>query len=124
MKMQDLLSLIRKTRQKRKWSQQYLADKAGIALGTLYRLEAGKSSPPVDIVLAILEALDLAIRIDDTGDTSTNVVSPEPQSEAPWMGDISALEKRILSKIEHLIMDHGRGGRGSRRPPSPSQDES
>lgn len=94
MKLPELVSLIRNARQKRAWSQQELADRAGIALGTLYRLEAGKSTPPVDIVLALLDALGLRIRVEEVDVAAVN---------SPWTNDMARLEERILLHLERIV---------------------
>lgn len=51
---------VREWRQRRKLAYRELADRAGIALSTLYRIESGTASPTV----AMLEKLARALGID------------------------------------------------------------
>ncbi len=46
-----------KARNKKKWSQQELANRAGISIGGLINVELGKREPKVGTLAAIAEAL-------------------------------------------------------------------
>lgn len=54
--------IVKNARKKKGITMQELADKAGIALATLYNIEADNTTPRMDTMLAIMRVLDYEIR--------------------------------------------------------------
>ena len=54
-------SLLKKARQKRKLTQQALADKVGIRQETIARLETGKRQPSMDLLYRLAKALKVKV---------------------------------------------------------------
>lgn len=52
---------VREWRERRGMSYRVLAERAGIALSTLYRIESGKASPTVDMLAKLAEALGVRV---------------------------------------------------------------
>lgn len=48
---------IRKRRQELRWSQEYFAEKAGISVNTVIRIEGGQSATSIEVFEKIAEAL-------------------------------------------------------------------
>jgi HTH-type transcriptional regulator / antitoxin HipB len=66
----DLSSLVRGRRRELGWSQSELAQRAGASYRWIVNLEAGKASVHMDMVLAALAALGLALDASVVSDDS------------------------------------------------------
>ncbi len=58
---QALASVLKRLREKQNITQEALAFSAGISVGTLARIEGGKTAPSWDSVSRIIEALDVRL---------------------------------------------------------------
>ena len=56
-------TLIQRARKKRDWTQQQLAERAGLRQATISTIESGEKPAKLDTILAVLAALDLEVRI-------------------------------------------------------------
>jgi len=56
-------TLIQRARKKRDWTQQQLAERAGLRQATISTIESGEKPAKLDTILAALAALDLEFRI-------------------------------------------------------------
>ena len=56
-------TLIQRARKKRDWTQQQLAERAGLRQETISTIESGEKPAKLDTILAVLAALDLEFRI-------------------------------------------------------------
>lgn len=79
MDMDELRTEVRNTRKRRGWTQQDLADAAGVYIGTISNFERGAVAPQPHILRDILKALDLE---REAGDAQAS----ETRSE--WPADI------------------------------------
>lgn len=70
-------SRLRDLRQGRGWTQQQLAERAGLPVGTLRNLEQGSRSPSWESVVRLARAFDANSAIFDDCDE----VAPEPEEE-------------------------------------------
>lgn len=57
--MNDLSNLIRESRKELGWSQEYVAEKAGISPATYWRIENGEVNVKYSTILSVLNALHL-----------------------------------------------------------------
>lgn len=89
--------LIKLGRKKRKWSEQNLADRAGISRATLQKIEAGEMSPSIGLVFETAALVGV------------NLFEPENQRLATSIdltqSKIALLPKRIRSKKKALDDD-------------------
>lgn len=77
----ELGAIIRRLRKERGWTQDQLADRAGISRRTLVALEGGNARGEIGIALRVIAALDHELAIEarpDTGrdDLLDRVVGP------------------------------------------------
>lgn len=77
--MDELAKKVRAARLRRNWTQQELADAAGVSLGTVSNFEIRKSTPQPPKLRAITQALDLEREAGDA-------VASETRSE--WPADV------------------------------------
>lgn len=83
----QLGAVVRRLRVDRDWSQQQLAEVAGVSRVFISQLENGKARAEVRLVLAVLQALGGSIQVtpdgnlDDTGDLDGE---PDLLGDQPW----------------------------------------
>lgn len=54
---------VRNARRKRKWSQEKLAEEAGVSKQTIVNLEKKHHSPSYDTIIRVIEVLDIDVKI-------------------------------------------------------------
>jgi len=64
MAVPDFASVIRYHRKRAGLTQQALADLAGVGKTSVFEVEAGKSTVQLNILLAILDALNIRVRLE------------------------------------------------------------
>ena len=58
-------SIIQRARKNRNWSQQHLAERAGLRQATISVIESGEKPAKLESILAILAALELELRVGE-----------------------------------------------------------
>lgn len=58
----QLIAVLTRLREQRKWSREQLAHEAGLTASAYYRLEAGQSAPGWSTVRRLAEALGVSLR--------------------------------------------------------------
>jgi len=70
--------LIRERRKQLRYTQHKVADAAGVGRQWLVKLEAGKSTPPLDLVIRVLGVLDFCLHVVDLHARGMPTLQPAP----------------------------------------------
>jgi len=79
----EMLTAIRARRRSLGWTQQVLADRAGVSRVWLSHMETGKASPTLELLLRVLDALDLDV--DLVPRSGAAPADAEPAESEPWL---------------------------------------
>lgn len=86
---------IRKFRKEFGWTQQLLAEKAGISVPFMTQIELGRKSASLEVIQGIAAALGVPYcRLFD-----------EPEPDAPTARNLSLLERRLSDSIMGIIRE-------------------
>lgn len=86
---------IRKFRKEFGWTQQFLAEKAGISVPFMTQIELGRKSASLEVIQGIAAALGVPYcRLFD-----------EPELDAPPARNLSLLERRLSDSIMGVIRE-------------------
>lgn len=108
---------IRRRRKARGWSQQALADAAGISQNYVSDIERGKRTGTLDILQAIATALDLTL---DELRQPLDSPAPTRQAESPedrlkrWIAELSDIGEGLTPAEQTAVLDHARALRDRR----------
>lgn len=91
---------IRKRRQELRWSQEYFAEKAGISVNTVIRIEGGQSATSIEVFEKIAEALKTDV---NTLLGKTAAVPPEEKQLYHMACRIRRLDKNGQNSSENYI---------------------
>lgn len=98
-KMTDILlvlgSNIRKYRKEFGWTQQLLAEKAGISVPFMTQIELGRKSASLEVIQSIAVALGIPYR----------QLFDEPDTAEPPVRNLRALEKRLSNSVLRVIRE-------------------
>lgn len=91
--------IVRGIRARRSLSQRELADRSGVPLSTISRIETGSVQPRFDTLLRLMKATDVAFIVTDTGHAF------EPIIEDP-LGDRlrDAMGRRVPAHLTHWLI--------------------
>jgi transcriptional regulator with XRE-family HTH domain len=84
-------------RKKRKWSEQDLAERAGISRATLQKIEAGEMSPSIGLVFEVAALVGVSLFEQDSRELSASIELTQSK--------IALLPKRIQNKIKAVDDD-------------------
>lgn len=84
-------------RKERQWSEQNLAERAGISRATLQKIEAGEMSPSIGLVFEVAALVGVPLFARESRAIATSIELTE--------GKISLLPKRIRSKTKAVDDD-------------------
>ena len=87
--MKDLGTRIRQLRQKKRWSQEFLAKKSGTSAPTIQRLEFGSGKVGYNTLFKIADALSVSVDYLKTGQ--------EPKT--PELDELEKTFERLMEKI-------------------------
>jgi len=88
---------IKLARKKRKWSEQNLAERAGIARATLQKIEAGEMSPSIGLVFEVSALVGVPLFEQDSRALATSIELTQSK--------IALLPKRIKTKTKAVDDD-------------------
>ena len=74
---------IRQVREKRGWTQKYVADKAGITQAMLQKIETGKRKPSYDVLVKLEDLFHMSHRKLFGAETPDNTKRPDG-NQAEW----------------------------------------
>ena len=86
---------IRKIRKEFGWTQQFLAEKAGISVPFMTQIELGRKSASLEVIQSIATALGVSYR----------QLFDEPEFSAVPARHLSSLERRLSDSILNVIRE-------------------
>jgi transcriptional regulator with XRE-family HTH domain len=95
---EDYAARVRAERKKRKWTQQELADRAGMSLRALQNFEGRKATPQPENLRAVLAAVDL--------DPEGADVAAETRAE--WPADVQAFLDMMGAYLVYAVPEESR----------------
>lgn len=97
---------IRNLREAKNISQEQLADKAGLATGTIGKIERGINNPKTATLLRIAHELEVPCQLlFEWTDNKKTAFSPQMQRLFHYAGQLSDIELNALCTIAKTIID-------------------
>lgn len=107
---------IREHRKARDWTQQVLADKAGISQNYLSDIEKGARTGTLEVLQALADALDLTLELRQAPDAATSIGAEESAEGRldTWATEIIAIGPDLIPAERVAVLDHARALRDRR----------